>query len=356
MLEGLLARDMMLAGHHRARSCSARATSCSPGSPPARTGWCATRSLARARAGPARGARRRVRPLARRLAAGAERPARARRPAHPPDVDPPGAAPAVTGRDAAARPVLAPRGALGARDPGRDRAAPAAPPRAARPAGRLPPRVGDDGAAAHRRERAHRRARTAPGCCAASRRTSWRRSTGSRARPSGRPSSSLGAVPVAVVFRCEICGRRPGPRHRRRLERQLLDLRHGEYVDVEPDRWLVWHGRGIYGPTRYACGEHRGELKALLREQYGTLGWHPWAQGPHPWARPARHRQGQGAAAPYPFGVRPIEARVGPPPLRSRRSSSATPPARRRCAPCRWTSRRASSSACSARTAPASRR
>ena len=22
----------------------------------------------------------------------------------------------------------------------------------------------------------------------------------------------------------------------------------------------------------------------LLREHYGTLGWHPWAQGPHPWA------------------------------------------------------------------------
>ena len=45
-----------------------------------------------------------------------------------------------------------------------------------------------------------------------------------------------------------------------------------------------WHGRGIYGPTRYACGNHRGELKALLREEYGMLGWHPWAKGPHPWA------------------------------------------------------------------------
>jgi hypothetical protein len=55
-------------------------------------------------------------------------------------------------------------------------------------------------------------------------------------------------------------------------------------VDAEPERWLVWHGRGIYGPTRYACGNHRGELKALLREQYGMLGWHPWAKGPHPWA------------------------------------------------------------------------
>jgi hypothetical protein len=91
-------------------------------------------------------------------------------------------------------------------------------------------------------------------------------------------------VPVVVVFRCEFCGRAPGVETRVNLERQLLDLRHGEYVDVEPERWLVWHGRGIYGPDRYACGDHRGELKASLREQYGTLGWHPWAMGPHPWA------------------------------------------------------------------------
>jgi hypothetical protein len=91
-------------------------------------------------------------------------------------------------------------------------------------------------------------------------------------------------VPVKVVFTCELCGCAPGAETQRSLERQLLDLRHGEYVDAEPERWLVWHGRGIYGPTRYACGSHRGELKALLREHYGLLGWHPWAKGPHPWA------------------------------------------------------------------------
>jgi hypothetical protein len=91
-------------------------------------------------------------------------------------------------------------------------------------------------------------------------------------------------VPVAVIFRCEICGRTPGPETQTALEQQLLDLRHGEYVDADPERWLSWHGRGIYGRTRYACGEHRGDLKAFLREEYGTLGWHPWAKGPHPWA------------------------------------------------------------------------
>jgi len=74
-------------------------------------------------------------------------------------------------------------------------------------------------------------------------------------------------MPVVVVFECEICGCRPGPE-----------------TQVALERWLTWHGRGIYGRQCYACGEHRGELKALLREHYGTLGWHPWAQGPHPWA------------------------------------------------------------------------
>jgi hypothetical protein len=88
---------------------------------------------------------------------------------------------------------------------------------------------------------------------------------------------------VRMVFRCEICGCEPDAETRVSLERQLLDLRHGEYVDAEPGRWLIWHGRGIYGRMLWSCGDHRGELKAMLREQYGTLGWHPWAMGPHPW-------------------------------------------------------------------------
>ena len=52
---------------------------------------------------------------------------------------------------------------------------------------------------------------------------------------------------------------------------------------MEPGNWLVWHGRGVFGGTRYACGAHRTELKARLREQYGTLGPAPWAIGRHPW-------------------------------------------------------------------------
>jgi hypothetical protein len=91
-------------------------------------------------------------------------------------------------------------------------------------------------------------------------------------------------VPVKAVFMCEFCGARPDEETYSSLRRQMLDLRFGEYVDAEPGRWLTWHGRGIYGRTRYACLDHRGDLKAMLREQYGTIGHHPWAMGPHPWA------------------------------------------------------------------------
>ena len=91
-------------------------------------------------------------------------------------------------------------------------------------------------------------------------------------------------MPIAPVFRCDVCGARPDAATHAHLRRQMLDLRFGEYVDAEPGHWLTWHGRGIYGAVRYACGEHRGELKADLRETYGTVGPHPWAMGPHPWA------------------------------------------------------------------------
>ncbi len=87
---------------------------------------------------------------------------------------------------------------------------------------------------------------------------------------------------VRLVFRCEFCGATPDPETRAGLEAQLQELLFGQYLDAEPGNWLVWHGRGLYGRTRYACGNHRGELKAHLREHYGTIGPHPWAKGPHP--------------------------------------------------------------------------
>jgi hypothetical protein len=46
-------------------------------------------------------------------------------------------------------------------------------------------------------------------------------------------------MPVSVLFECEICGVRPDGETQRALERQLLDLRHGEYVDADPGGWLT---------------------------------------------------------------------------------------------------------------------
>lgn len=98
-----------------------------------------------------------------------------------------------------------------------------------------------------------------------------------------RATVTVKVVSVKVIFTCEICSSRPDSETQIALEHQLLDLRHGEYVDAEPGNWLVWHGRGAYGRNLYACGEHRGELKAFVREHYGTLGRHPWAVETQTW-------------------------------------------------------------------------
>jgi hypothetical protein len=92
-------------------------------------------------------------------------------------------------------------------------------------------------------------------------------------------------MPVRLVFRCELCGAVAGEETSRNLEHELLDPRYGEYVDAEPGHWLIWHGRGLYGSMRFSCGEHRGDLKAYLREHYGTLGQHPWEIGSRPGGR-----------------------------------------------------------------------
>ena len=101
-------------------------------------------------------------------------------------------------------------------------------------------------------------------------------------RHDSRDQRYAGAVPVRLIFECEFCGARPDQETQLNIERQLLHYRHGEYVHVAPARWLIWHGRGLYGNTRYACGKHRGELKASIRNAYGTLGHHPWSMKNQP--------------------------------------------------------------------------
>jgi hypothetical protein len=95
-------------------------------------------------------------------------------------------------------------------------------------------------------------------------------------------------MPVRMIFRCQFCEAVADPETQRSLEGQLRELVCGEYLDALPGRWLVWHGRGPFGPTRYACSEHRGELTAYLRVHYGSLGWHPWKMAPYPTTRRSR--------------------------------------------------------------------
>ncbi len=112
-------------------------------------------------------------------------------------------------------------------------------------------------------------------------------------------------MPVRLVFRCQFCEAEPDSRAEQSLTAQLQELRFGEYADAGAGQWLVWHGRGPYGPTRYACAEHRVALREFVRKHYGTIGWHPHARvlgdvdpevrrelaGPPPASRRATARQ-----------------------------------------------------------------
>jgi hypothetical protein len=88
-------------------------------------------------------------------------------------------------------------------------------------------------------------------------------------------------MPVRLRFRCQFCDVEPDAPTQRRLEHGLRELAFGVYLDVPPGRWLVWHGRGPLGPTRYACDDHRGDLVAFVREHYGTIAPHPWKMPPY---------------------------------------------------------------------------
>jgi hypothetical protein len=89
-------------------------------------------------------------------------------------------------------------------------------------------------------------------------------------------------MPVRFVFRCDFCERLPDPLTQLSAEKAVMELTWGAYQDLMPERWLMWHGRGLYGQTRYACPDHRSNLVAFLREHYGTIGWHPWKRPPYP--------------------------------------------------------------------------
>ena len=89
-------------------------------------------------------------------------------------------------------------------------------------------------------------------------------------------------MPVRFIFRCQFCQAQPDPLTQLSLQEAMRQFVWGAYQNALPGRWLVWHGRGLYGPARYACPEHRADLVAYLREHYGTIGFHPWKRPPYP--------------------------------------------------------------------------
>jgi len=96
------------------------------------------------------------------------------------------------------------------------------------------------------------------------------------------PAVRSKTVPVSFIFRCQFCDAQPDPLTQLRLQAVMREFVWGAYQNALPGRWLVWHGRGLYGPARYACPDHRGDLVAFLREHYGTIGFHPWKRPPYP--------------------------------------------------------------------------
>jgi hypothetical protein len=80
------------------------------------------------------------------------------------------------------------------------------------------------------------------------------------------------------VFRSHFRGLAPDPELEHSLTGQPQALGFREYVDASPGDWQVWPGRGPYGPTRYACTEHRVGRRDFVRRRYGVIGWHPHAR------------------------------------------------------------------------------
>jgi hypothetical protein len=87
---------------------------------------------------------------------------------------------------------------------------------------------------------------------------------------------------IHFIFRCQFCDAQPDPLTQLNLEKAMRENTWGAYQDALPGRWLVFHARGLYGPARHACEEHRGDLVAYLREHYGSVGFHVWKRPPYP--------------------------------------------------------------------------
>lgn len=100
-------------------------------------------------------------------------------------------------------------------------------------------------------------------------------------------------MPSRLVFRCQFCDAVPDNETHASLTAQVRAQLFGEYLDAMPGSWLTFTGRGICGPTRYACFEHRDALIAYVHKHYGSVAWQAKKKGPFPrFAPPGSKREG----------------------------------------------------------------
>ncbi len=53
---------------------------------------------------------------------------------------------------------------------------------------------------------------------------------------------------VSLRFRCQYCDEQPDPLTQISLVTAMRQASFGEYQDALPGRWLIFHGRGLFGP------------------------------------------------------------------------------------------------------------
>src|SRR3954470_16249048 len=87
---------------------------------------------------------------------------------------------------------------------------------------------------------------------------------------------------VRFVFRCQFCDAQPDSLTQMSLEKAMRENTWGAYQDALPGKWLVFHGRGLYGPPPYACPDHRSDLAPHPPPHCAGVVCQLWKPPPYP--------------------------------------------------------------------------
>ena len=138
-------------------------------------------------------------------------------------------------------------------------------------------------------------------------------------------------MPVSLRFRCQFCDVPPDPLTHVSLVTAMRHTTFGEYQDALPGRWLIFHGRGLLGPPRYACEAHRATSSPTCARTTARSAPRSGAARPIPpasrtptWTTPGGSRPPAGRAGPKPRPALTARPR-SPQPTRSRAVINADP-------------------------------